>query len=578
MKENNNKALKNSEEEKIISTLFDERDNYQQSNTEQRDTVNQIYSAYVGKVIETTPKDQSKSQENTQKLRTEIAYIVPSIFSGNPELEVEGVGPEDKEIAKIYEKIVNYRLNTIPQAYEKIEAWVKQSAGVGTSIMQICWKFITKQNEDGTETPTVDEPYFEVPNMLDCFYNPIIPDIEGQKSMIFRSILGTYDVRNNEMYDYTDITGKLNREKLVEPATREINDYDSSKQLATDGIESERTADGTIEVFERITPEKYQTVAVSGEGKLVLREKPNNYRSIKAVKLTHEPNMIPNRFDGFGVGQNCIALDKLYNKMMNRMVDSVALTNNPFFLFRKGVNINKKQFVVRPGGGVEVDTDGPLQEAIQAIQFPDIKQGAISLLDNIDDQHKRASGANDLIQGSASNDTLGQDEIASTYSSNRFELINRRFKQALADVGRCLIEMELENLQSPDAEILRIFPEELRPQIYEVLISQKENVRWDIKVKGNTTIAKNKDVQIRQAIEMFDLFGPVLPIKNQMAWARKLLELRGIDDIDKLVPTEEEMQQQLQGPMEGAEGGTHMMPGGTMMADNQMPQGVPQQY
>jgi hypothetical protein len=533
--------------QEIIDTLFSERDQYQQATGEQRATINDIYQAYVGQIVDTTPEDKSKSRENTNKLRTETSYIVPSIFSGQPEMEVEGVGEEDEAISKVIEKIINFRLETIPQCYEKIEQWVKQSCVFGTSLLKVVWKFETQDNGDGTATPIKDEPDLEVPNILDCFYNPIIPNIENQESIIFRSVLTVGEVKANPVYDFSDDQG-LTRERVESKGDSNPSQYDSSKQTASDLIDLSKASKGTVEVFERITNDRIQTVC-DGKERLVLRDVENPY-GINAVKLIHEPNCIPNRFDGFGVGQNTLGLGKLYNKMLNRTLDSVALTNNPFFLFKKGAKIDKRQLVVRPGGGIEVDGDKPLSEYIQPIQFPDVKQGAIAIMDKIDDEHKRASGANDLLQGSASNKTLGQDEIASTYSSNRFELINRRFKHALADVAEMIIKMELKNLQSPDSPILRIFPLKLRQQVYELLINEAQDVKYNIKVRGNTNVAKNKDMQIKQLIDTYGMFGQILPPENQMAWAKKILELRGVDEIDSLVPdpqqyAEQQAQQQM---------------------------------
>lgn len=562
------------DEQKIIDTLFKERDTYKQANKQQRSDVNEIYEAYCGRM--TDAKDTSKSQESTQKLRTEVAYIVPSIFSGQPEIEVEGIGEEDKTIAQVFEKIINFRMETIPQAYEKIEAWVKQSAVFGTSVLKVCWKFEEKDNGDGTTTPSKDEPDLEIPNILDCFYNPIIPNIENQNSLIFRSVLSVDEVKNNPAYNFPskevneDGTPKFNRDKLEGRSSTKANDYDSSQQNSGDSIDITKTAEGTVEIFERITKDRIQTVAVDKE-RLVLRDVENPYKVINSVKLTHEPNAIPNRFDGFGVGQNTLGLGKLYNKIMNRTLDGVNLSNNPFFMFKKGAKIDKKQLVVRCGGGVEVDGDKPLSEYIQAIQFPDVKQGAVMIIDKIDDEHKRASGANDLMQGAASNKTLGQDQIASTYSSNRFELINRRFKQSLSDVARMILDMEIYNLQSPDAPILRIFPDQigtgqidemgqeimqsgLRMKIFELLKSEEAmNAKYNVRVKGDTTIAKNKDFQLKQFGEWIDKFMAILPPKNQMEVAKKWLEMRGVDEIDRLVPSAEELemyqQQQMQQQM-----------------------------
>jgi hypothetical protein len=121
--------------------------------------------------------------------------------------------------------------------------------------------------------------------------------------------------------------------------------------------------------------------------------------------------------------------------------------------------------------------------------------------------------------------------------------------QSLTDVAEILIKMELTNLQSPDSQVLRIFPKELRQPIYEMLINESKEVKYNIKVKAGSTVVKNKDVQIKQLIDLFNLFGAVIEPKYQVEWARKILELRGIDGIDKLLPTEEEMTQMQQQAM-----------------------------
>lgn len=548
----------------IVDTLFRERDNYQQSNQNQRATINEIYQAYVGEMND--PKDRSKSQEKITKLRTETSYIVPSIFSGTPYLEVDMVGEEDKDLAFVSEEIVNYRLETIPQAYEKIEAWVKQSVVFGTSLLNVFWRIVLKDNEDGTQTPDKDEPDFAVPNILDCFYNPIISEIGSQTSLIFRSVLTVEEVKKNVAYNFTDATGRLNRDLVEGKGTMQRNQYDSTQQVTGDRIDLTKSSQGTVEVYERVTCDRIQTV-VDGKERLVLRDVPNPYYTITSVKLTHEPSAIPDRFDGYGVGHNTLGLGKLYQKMQNRSLDSVALTNNPFFIVDKGANVDKRQLVVKVGGMLEVDAQGEsIANKVQAIQFPDILSGAVMMMNKIEDEHKRASGANDLVQGSASNKTLGQDQIASTYSSNRFELINRRFKQALSDVGCLLLKMEIENIQSIDSPILKIFPLEAevtdggkirysRETVFQMLIAARErgDLRFNIKIKGDTNVAKNKDLMLKQFGEWCDRFLPLLPPANQLAAGKKWLELRGIDGVDDLIPDMEEMQQQMPGaPMQTA--------------------------
>ena len=532
------------DEKKIIDQLFKEKDNYQKTNEDSRNEVNDIYNAYMGRMDE-VKKVPYFEPISIPKLRTEVSYIVPFIYSGQPEIEIEPVGEEDKAISQVLEKIVNYRISqSIPQAYEKIEAWVKQSVTFGTSLLKVNWKFEVQDNEDGTQTPIKDEPQLEVPNILDCFYNPIISDVEQQDSLIFRSVLPVEEVKKNPAYDFVDNEGKLNREKAMQ-GNVQANQYDSSHQVEGDKITLQTASEGTVEVYERISKDKIQTVCV-GKERYVLRDVENPY-GLNVVKLIHEPNCIPNRFGGMGVGQNTLGLGKGFHSIINQTKQNITLANNPRFMYNKGANIDKQQLVSTPGSGIEVDGDGPLNNNIVQVQFADIKNGALDFIGRLDDEHKRASGANDLVQGSASNKTLGQDELSSQFSSNRFELITRRFKEALADLATILIEMEIKNLQSPESAILRIFPQELRPQIYQLLISEDaKNAEYNVKVKGDTTIAKNKDIQIKQLIDAYNIFGQILPPENQMEWARKVLELRGIDELDKLVPDPQQYAQQMQ--------------------------------
>jgi hypothetical protein len=449
-------------------------------------------------------------------------------------------------------------------------------------LIKVIWKILLEDNGDGTKSPKFDEPDLEVPNIVDCFYNPIISDVNSQNSLIFRSVLPIDEVKENSMYDVVNEDGTLNREKIAEKGNSGYSQYDSSRQVNSDKINEQKASIGTIEIYDRVTDEGIQTVC-DGKERLLLRDAKWDYDSKCAVKLIHEPADIPNRFDGLGVGHNTLGLSRMIQKLSNKLQDTVNMGNNPHFLGRKGAGIDKKQLVITAGGLTEVDGDGALQDQIQPLAVPDIKNGALELLNRFDDEHKRASGANDLIQGSASNKTLGQDQIASTYSSNRFELINRRFKEALADVGRTILMMRIQNIQSIEDPILKIFPLEAeitdagqikysRETVYQMLIAARQNkdIKFNIKVKGETNIAKNKQYTLKEFNEWLDRFLPLLPPQNQMECGKKWLEMAGIGEVDKLIPdmtqqpgVDQNGQQQID-PMTG-------------QPIQQMQQGMPQQ-
>lgn len=531
-------------EKEIIDRVMKLKKSYEEATKEQRAEITDIYNAYMGK-MENVKNLPYKSKETIPKLRTEISYVKPAIFSGEPEIQVEGVGDEDKAIAQILEKIVNYRIQqSIPDAYGKIEDWVHQAVTFGTSLLKVVWRFETEDvnepQEDGTQSTyqkvVRDEPDFEVPNILDTFKNPLIADVSGQPCIIFRSILPIDDVKENPMYDYVGEDGTPNREKITSSGVKAINIYDSSQLTTTDLPSSqEKATEGMVEIFELVDDDKIQTIA-NGTQQVVLRDTQNVYGFINAVKFVFEKNTIPNRFDGLGVGNDTLGLGKMYYQMFNQTLENVKLVNNPMFLFAKGLGVDTRQLVAKPGGGISIDAKGqPLSNSIQPILFPDIKQGAVELLNKMEDEHKRASGANDLLQGSASNNTLGQDQLAQTNISQRFELIQRRFKHALADVADMLIKMELKNLQSPEADILRIFPQELRGQIYQILISQAQDVKYNITIKGDTTVARNKQLESKRLVDLFDLSQNFLTDQEKRSFLRRIAERQGENNIDEII-------------------------------------------
>ena len=559
-------------EQEIVDRVLKLKKQYEQATQDTRQEFSEIFSVYMGKTDE-VQKTPYNTTDDIPKLRTEVAYVVPYIYSGEPEVELVPIGDEDAAISKIYEKIINHRFRTIKNFNEKIEAWVKQSVVFPASELKVIWRFATQKKEevgmDGEayeyEEPIQDEPDVEVPNHMDVYFNPIVPEIKDQKCLIFRSVLSIDEVKNNPIYDYVNEEGKRNAD-LVESSTKDANPYDSSILGNTDLPSAQQEVmNGMVEVFELVDKDHIQTIA---NGK-VLRDTENPYGFINAVKLVHEPNAIPNRYEGHSMGTNTLSLGKMFYKMFNQISTNVKLCNNPMSVGKKGAVLNKQQLVSKPGGHVEIKGDGKLEDSFQWLQFPDIKQGALELLNKIDDEHKRASGANDLVQGAASNDTLGQDELAQTNTSVRFELIVRRFKNALSQVADMMLKMELQNLQSPDAEILRIFPEELRPQIYEVLINERDNVKYNVRIKGETNIARNKDREAKRKVELFNLSQNFLTDKEKRAFLRDIAEEQGMKNIDDLIgETNPIMEQQEQ--MQLAQGQMGMMQGG--MVGGQAPQ------
>ena len=484
-----------------------------------------------------------QSDKFIPKMRTEISYIMPFVFSGDPEFEVEGIGEEDKFLSAQLEKMANYRLSK--DTFDKFSDWVMQSLTFGTSIIKTTWKF-----EESNGRVIKDEPIIEVPNILDIFVNPLIPTIEEQKSLIQRSTLTIQAIKANPAYQNTDKVkpkGKFGDTGVYDSETLNDSDLDDTEKLQQD-ME-------VVEVYERWTKDRIQTVA-DGQERVLLRNVKNPYGFIPYEKLIFESDPIPNRFYGKGVGQNTIDLQALYYDLFNNIMDNIKILVNKMYKVKKGANVNPRDLVARPGGTINIENN----DDVEPIEMTDIKQSAFDIMSLVSDEHKRASGANDLVQGAASGDTLGQDNIRQSNATNRFDLVRKRFKKALSSVGEKLIKLEIQNMQDLNAEILRIFPREARETMFELIKNETDNLRYDIRVKGDTTMAINKDIASKQLIDLYNLAGDTLTEKERRAWIRAIAQMRGIltatdTTIDNLVSeeplNEQEQMQQSGQPIDG---------------------------
>lgn len=519
-------------DKKAIKLLYDEKEAYEKATKTLREEIKTIWDAYNGEM--TDKQYPWQSDKFIPKMRTEISYIMPFLFSGQPELEVEGIGDEDKFLAEQLEKIINYRFTHDLDAFNKISDWVSQALTFGTSLIKVSWKFQTKDGkveEDRTE--------LSVPNILDIFVNPLIPTIDGQKSIIERSTLTVKQIKNDPKYK--------NAKKVKPKGQFKSGDKDSTTLDATDldEVEELQTDMETVEVYERWSQDRIITVA-DGAERVLLRDEPNPYGEIPYEKLIFEAEPLPNRFYGKGAGQNTIDLQAMYYDLFNQVMDNIKNVANKMYKVKRNVAFNPRDFISKPGGIIPVEEMGD----VEPLEQTDIKQSAFDIMELIGDEHKRASGANDLLQGAESGNTLGQDNLRQANTNSRFDLVKRRFKNVLASLGGRILKLEIDNLQDINAPILRIFPPEAREAMFYLIKSEGENVAHNVKVKGETTLAMNKDVVRKQMIDLYNLAGETLTETESREFIREIMRLSGISNIDDLV-SKEPMNMEAEGAIDG---------------------------
>ena len=506
------------EDKKLASRVLSEKKVYEGSTTQWRQDIQEIWKAMNGELSENV-----YPWENPQfipKMRTEVSFVVPFIFSGDPQMEVDLVGDEDKEVAFLLDKILSYRIEKNPKFYNTALAWVTQGCGLGTSMMKIGWKYAN------TMKGIVDRPIYTVPNILDIYQNPSVAETEDQTSVIERISMTLDDVKNNPAFNE-------NKNKVTSRKRTGSTPYGSDVMDQTDlnDVASVDDEFKMVDIYERWTKDEICTVADSGGGPLLLRHEPNPYGFIPYSKFVYEHEIIPNRCNGKGIGQNTLGLQEMYYDLFNLVMLNLKIVVNKMWRIDPGSRVNPQDLVARPGGTIRATKD----EA-EWVEQSDLKGSGFEMLALISQEHQRASGATDLVQGSPGARTLGQDQLAQSNVSNRFELVRRRLKSALSELGWMTLKMELMNLQSVDQEIMKIFPETERQNVFNVLMSVRDTVQFDVSVRGDTVLASNKDILAKQLLDLYNLVAPGMNPQEQRFFAQEIARMRGVTNVKELIP------------------------------------------
>lgn len=511
-------AKQKEQEKKEAATVLREKKIYEGATEQWRKDILEIWKAMNGELSENVYPWESP--QFIPKMRTEISFVVPFIFAGDPDMEVFLIGDEDKDLSFILDKMLSYRIERNPKFYEIALAWVTQGVGLGTSMMKTTWEFRRDMEK------IIDRPEYSVPNILDIYQNPMIADTENQNSVIERISMTIADIKKNGAFNENKDKVKASKKSGKTPYGSDVMD-----QTDLDDVDSMTDEFEVVDIYERWTKEKVSTVADCGGGPMLLRSEPNPYGVIPYTKFVYENEVIPNRCNGKGVGQNTLGLQEMYYDLFNLIMLNLKIVVNKMWRVDPGSRVNPSDLIARPGGTIRATKD----EA-EWVEQSDLKESGFQMLGLISEEHKRASGATDLIQGSPSSRTLGQDQLAQSNVSNRFELVRKRLKASLSRLGWMTLKMELNNLQSPEQEIMKIFPAEERQMIFDLLMSVRGTLDFDVKLKGDTVEAANKDILAKQMLDLYNLVAHGMNPQEQRKFAQEIARMRGITNVKELIP------------------------------------------
>ena len=238
-------------------------------------------------------------------------------------------------------------------------------------------------------------------------------------------------------------------------------------------------------------------------------------------------------FYGFGLIHMVGGIAKSATSILRQLVDAGTLANVPGGLKTRGLRVTGDKSPIAPGEFRDVDVlQGKVQDNIMFLPYKEPSQTLFSLLGNIVEEGRRFASLTDLNIS----DMSQQAPVGTTLA-----LLERSMKVQSAVQARLHASMKRE------FEILHALIKDYAPYAYPYDMGGDEVMRIDdfddridvipVSDPGSATMAQ-RILQMQAAHEM-SRAAPHL--YDQAMLHRKSMEIIGMEDADKLVPTEDDV-------------------------------------
>jgi hypothetical protein len=289
-------------------------------------------------------------------------------------------------------------------------------------------------------------------------------------------------------------------------------------------VRVDRNDDGIAELLK-------VTLAGGGTGRTLLDVEECDaipFVSVCPVPITH-------KFTGLSIADLVEDIQEIKTVLLRNMLDSMYLANNGRTAASNRVELEDLK-VVRPGGIVRVDTEGPdVAGHISPVISAPIPAESFGLLEYLDGVLKQRTGVGDEVMGldASSLSQIQTTALAQAYDAARMriELIARIFAET--GVRRLFLRThELLQKHQDKAEVVK-----LRNQWVQVNPSEwrtRENVQVLVGIGNSSTqrkqMALQQVLQLQQVAVQAGALGMLVTPDNIYRAAHDLLEAHGIKD------------------------------------------------
>jgi hypothetical protein len=481
------------------------------------------------------------------------AKILTAILANRPYGSFVPIGQDDVENAENMEKLVDSQLEK-SEIYEKFFKLITEVLTYGGCPYETGWRHETKtikQNqivtqgdivvgmEVGEQEVTIwDDPDFQPFSIYDLYPDPEGTSIDDCAWAIRREFVTEQVLKSREeqgLYKITDWENiRAGGEKLNEAKQDRAAAIGSSYENAsTDDKGSQR-----YELLHMWEDSHVTTIINRTE---IIRDEENPFWHGKKPLGFAKIDPLNGEFYGVGLVEIIECLQAELNTTRNQRIDNNNIAINRMYMVLKHAGIDPKDLVSRPNGIVWVDTF----EDVKELQHQPVDATAFQEETVIKNDIQEATGTYAEARGATpdSKRTATENAIKDRAVSIRFEVKTRLFESY--GLKRLLFFYDQLNQQ------FIVGPRDIRRQTedgYEWLSFGPENItgRYDYQPAGSAVEPTLDAMNYRQNILTLHEQFKDDPYVKPLELKKKVFQAYGVKDIDKILKTQEEIDQEEQ--------------------------------
>lgn len=527
------------------------------SYTEKKDTGANLFIPYTFSAIESV-----------------VPRLISTMFASRPFIGVLPVNEESVDKAKMHEKLLDYQLTQRINTIELASMWIKEALMYGTSHIKPVWRYEIRNVKQkvpvtsilgvsmeskyqDTEIVAYDDPHVEHIDIWDIYVDPDatnVDDAEYVVHRVFRTKEHIKRMAQNGIYKNIEKIGN----SFSPTSSDEIG---SEERMSSIGLSKSPKQQDKIELLEYWTDERIIVVA---NRSAIIRNEPNPFWHGKKPFIRIVDHPVPHEYYGIGEIEPIEYLQYELNDTRNQRMDNVNLVLNRMWKVLRGADIVPEQLISRPGGFIEVDDMGDIEE----IKFTDVTSSSYKEEEEIKRDIDRTVGVFDYARGETTDrrETATTASILSNAANERFKLkVQLMEDMGLRRLGLMLIQL---NQQFIDSErVIRVVGDD--GVNFEILSPEDIMGEFDIMPIGSTVEPIiNKETRVNQLISLYGVMKDS-PHINQSEFLKKILETADIKDTSRIIiPMEQAIQRQMQQGM-----GASPQPGGDIPQVGGIPNG-----